>query len=176
MNTGIFVSIKNTCLEMKTIIYYGSTTGTCEALAGRIADALGGADVRNVTELDARATEYDLIVLGTSTWGIGDMQDDWFDGVNKLKGLNLSGKKIAVFGVGDADSYPDSFCGGMKGLYDAALQAGADVLPGVDAGEYGAVSSDAIVNGAFVGLALDETNAPDKTESRISSWVASLKQ
>jgi len=160
---------------MKSIIYYGSTTGTCEALASRIADALGGADVKNVTELSAEAQGYDLIVLGTSTWGIGDMQDDWFDGVNTLKGLNLAGKKIAIFGVGDAEGYPDSFCGGMKGVYDAAVETGAEVLPGVSASEYGGVTSDSIVDNMFVGLALDETNSPDKTDSRIAAWVSTLK-
>lgn len=61
---------------MKTVIYYGSTTGTCEDIANRIAAALGGADVKNASELGADAADYDLILLGTSTWGDGEVQDD----------------------------------------------------------------------------------------------------
>ncbi len=159
---------------MKTVIYYGSTTGTCEDIANRIADALGGADVKNASELGADAADYDLIILGTSTWGDGEVQDDWYDALNTLKGLSLSGKKVAIFGVGDSESYPDTFCGGMKALYDAACETGAEILPGVDASAYNYSASDSVVNGKFVGLALDETNEADKTDGRISSWVATL--
>ena len=72
---------------MKTVVYYGSTTGTCEDLANRISAALGGADVKNASELGAEAAGYDLIVLGTSTWGDGEVQDDWYGALDTLKGL-----------------------------------------------------------------------------------------
>lgn len=36
----------------KTVIIYGSTTGTCEGLASRIAAKLGVSDVVNVAQLD----------------------------------------------------------------------------------------------------------------------------
>ncbi|MBO4761299.1 MAG: flavodoxin FldA [Bacteroidales bacterium] len=160
---------------MKTIVYYGSTTGTCEDLANRISAALGGADVKNASELGGEAADYDLLVLGTSTWGDGEVQDDWFSALDTLKGLSLAGKKVAIFGVGDSESYPDTFCGGMKAIYDAAKEAGADVLPGVDASDYNYSSSAAVIDGKFVGLALDETNEPDKTDERIAAWVSKLK-
>ncbi len=160
---------------MKTIIYYGSTTGTCEDLANRLATALGGATVKNASEIGSEAADYDLILLGTSTWGDGDLQDDWYDAVETLKGLPLAGKKVAVFGVGDCESYPDTFCGGMKALYDAAKEAGADVIGSVDAAAYNYSDSASVVDGRFVGLALDETNEADKTDDRIAAWVASLQ-
>ncbi|MCR5243744.1 MAG: flavodoxin FldA [Bacteroidales bacterium] len=160
---------------MKTIVYYGSTTGTCEDLANRISAALGGADVRNASELGSEAADYDLLVLGTSTWGDGEVQDDWFSALDTLRGLSLAGKKVAIFGVGDSESYPDTFCGGMKAIYDAAKDTGADVLPGVDASDYNYSSSAAVIDGKFVGLALDETNEPDKTDDRIAAWVSKLK-
>ncbi len=160
---------------MNTIIYYGSTTGTCEDLANRLASALGGAEVKNASELGADAANYDLIILGTSTWGEGDLQDDWYDAVETLKGLQLAGKKVAVFGVGDCESYPDTFCGAMKALYDAAKEAGAEMVGSVDAADYNYSDSASVVDGRFVGLALDETNETDKTDDRIAAWVASLK-
>jgi len=159
---------------MSTVIYYGSTTGTCEDLANRIAAAIGGADVKNASEIGAEAADYDLILLGTSTWGDGELQDDWYDAVETLKGLPLSGKKVAVFGVGDSDGYPDTFCGGMKALYDAALEAGAELVGSVDASDYSYADSASVVDGKFVGLALDETNEADKTDDRIAAWVATL--
>lgn len=154
-------------------IFYGSTTGTCEDLANRIASAIGDCDVKNVTDFGS-ASDYDFLILGTSTWGMGDLQDDWYTEVDKLKSLPLQGKKVAVFGCGDSDSYCDSFCSAMKELYDAAVSAGAEVVGAVDASDYNFSESSAVVDGKFVGLALDEINEPEKTDDRINAWVKQI--
>ena len=83
----------------KTIIIYGSTTGTCEDLAQRIATRLGvdKSDVINVSELTPdKVSEYDNLILGTSTWGAGDLQDDWFDGLEILNKCKERVKNMAV--------------------------------------------------------------------------------
>lgn len=158
----------------KTIVVYGSTTGTCESIAQTIGDQLG-AEVINVSDLTAnQLAEADNIVLGTSTWGAGELQDDWYDGVNVVKSANLSGKRVALFGCGDSASYSDTFCGGMKELYDAAVAAGATVVGAVSTDGYTFDDSDAVVDGQFVGLALDDVNEDDKTSERISAWLPAL--
>lgn len=159
----------------KTVVVYGSSTGTCESVAQTIGEKLG-ADVINVTDLtEDIVKDNDNLVLGTSTWGSGEMQDDWYDGVKVLKNAGLQGKTVALFGVGDSESYSDTFCGGMKELYDACVEAGANVLPGVDASGYTYDDSDSVVDGKFVGLALDETNEDDKTPERIDAWIEQIK-
>ena len=35
-------------------------------------------------------------------------------------------------------------------------------------------ASDAVVDGHFVGLALDEVNESDKTDARIDAWAAAI--
>ncbi|WP_337745919.1 flavodoxin FldA [Hallella sp.] len=158
----------------KTIVVYGSTTGTCESIAQTLGDQLG-AEVINVSDLTAnQLAEADNIVLGTSTWGAGELQDDWYDGVNVVKSANLSGKRVALFGCGDSASYSDTFCGGMKELYDAAVAAGATVVGAVPTDGYTFDDSDAVVDGQFVGLALDDVNEDDKTSERISAWLLAL--
>ena len=158
----------------KTIVVYGSTTGTCESIAQTLGDQLG-AEVINVSDLTAnQLAEADNIVLGTSTWGAGELQDDWYDGVNVVKSANLSGKRVALFGCGDSASYSDTFCGGMKELYDAAVAAGATVVGAVPTDGYTFDGSDAVVDGQFVGLALDDVNEDDKTSERISAWLPAL--
>lgn len=159
----------------KTIVVYGSSTGTCEAIAQTIGEKLG-AEVINVTDLTKEEVEgADNLVLGTSTWGSGEMQDDWYDGVKVLKEAGLSGKKVAVFGCGDSASYSDSFCGGMKELYDAAEAAGATMVGNeVSTDGYTFDDSDAVVDGHFIGLALDDVNEDDQTESRIDAWIPTL--
>lgn len=85
--------------------FYGSTTGTTESVAGRIADVLGisSADVHDVSKLTAELVSgYEVLLLGTSTWGDGELQDDWYDGVKVLKGMDLSDKLVGLFGCGDS--------------------------------------------------------------------------
>ena len=102
----------------KTGIFYGSTTGTTESVARLIAEKLGVSpeNVHDVSKLDVALVEsYEALILGTSTWGDGELQDDWYDGIKVLKNANLSGKTIALFGCGDSESYSDTFCDGMGG-------------------------------------------------------------
>ena len=120
--------------------------------------------------------KYDVLILGTSTWGAGEMQDDWYDGVKVLKQAGLQGKAVAVFGCGDSESYSDTFCGGMAELYNAAKDAGATMMGEVATDGYNFDDSEAVVDGKFVGLALDEVNEDDKTDSRIEAWVEELKK
>lgn len=158
----------------KTIVVYGSSTGTCEAIAGKIAEKLG-VEAINVSDLTADViAENDNLLIGTSTWGVGELQDDWYDGVDTLKGADLSGKVVAVFGCGDSASYSDTFCGAMKELYDAAKAGGATVVGEVDIDGYTFDDSDAVVDNKFVGLALDDINEDDKTDGRIDAWLEQI--
>lgn len=158
----------------KTIVVYGSSTGTCEAIAKTIGSKLG-ADVIEVSELsDSVIADNDNLLLGTSTWGAGELQDDWYDGVETLKGADLGGKTVALFGCGDAESYSDTFCGAMAELYNA-VNGKAKVVGMVPTDGYTFDDSEAVVDGNFVGLALDDVNESDKTESRIDAWVECIK-
>ena len=164
----------------KTGIFYGSSTGTCEDLANQIADNLGVAasDVYSADKLSADLVkEYDLLILGTSTWGDGELQDDWYDGIKVLKSADLSFKSIALFGCGDSESYCDTFCDGMGILYEDLKDSGCSFIGNkVGTDGYSFSSSIAVVNGTFVGLALDEVNESDKTAERIDNWTAELKK
>ena len=154
----------------KTVVIFGSSTGTCEGIAEKIGAKLG-AEVVNVQDLNDDVLAADNLLLGTSTWGAGELQDDWYDGVDTIKGADLSGKTVAIFGCGDSASYSDTFCGAMKELYDAAKEAGANVIGEVSTDGYTFDDSDAIVDGKFVGLALDDINEDDKTDERIDAWL-----
>lgn len=158
-----------------TIVIYGSSTGTCQSIAQTIASKLDAQAVDVASVDEATIASYDNLILGTSTWGAGEMQDDWYDGVKTLKNAGLAGKTIALFGCGDSESYSDTFCGGMKELYDAVVVAGGNVLPGVSTEGYTFDESEAVEDGKFLGLVLDEINEDDKTEERINAWIESIK-
>ena len=156
-----------------TIVVYGSSTGTCEAIAEKIASKLG-VEAINVTDFNADVVNsHDNLILGTSSWGAGELQDDWYDGIEVLKGADLSGKTIAIFGCGDSESYADTFCGGMSELFKAV--EGANVVGAVSTEGYTFDDSEAVVDGKFVGLALDDVNEEDKPDERIDAWINDIK-
>lgn len=162
----------------KTGIFYGSTTGTTESVARLIADKLGiaPADVHEVTQLNtALAESYEALILGTSTWGDGELQDDWYDGLKVLQGANLSGKTVALFGCGDSESYSDTFCDAMGLLYEGLKDSGCAFVGAVDDSDYTYSASVAANDGKFVGLALDDVNESDRTDDRVSAWAAQLQ-
>lgn len=162
----------------KIAVFYGSTTGTTETVAGMVAEQLGvaSADVFDVSKLDADLVSgYDVLVLGTSTWGDGELQDDWYDGLQTLQQMDLSGKTVALFGCGDSESYSDTFCDGVGHLYDGLKGSGCTFVGAVDTSDYTYDSSFAEVDGKFVGLAIDEMNESDKTSARVEAWVQAVK-
>ena len=159
----------------KTVIVYGTSTGTCEELANKIGGKLGVDNIINVTDLDSSViADNDNLILGTSTWVAGEMQDDWYDGLKVIQNADLSGKTVALFSCGDSESYPDTFVGGMLEIYNAVKQAGANVIGAVATDGYTFDDSESVVDGKFVGLALDEVNEDSKTDERIDNWVAEI--
>lgn len=148
-------------------------------MANQIADKMGvsQSDVYSADKLTADLVkEYDLLIIGTSTWGDGELQDDWYDGVKVLKAADLSFKSVALFGCSDSESYCDTFCDGMGILYEDLKDSGCSFIGNkVSTDGYSYSSSIAVVDGAFVGLALDEVNESDKTAERIDAWTAELK-
>ena len=162
----------------KTGVFYGSTTGTTESVANLIAKKLGiaKADVHDVSKMSADvAGSYEALILGTSTWGDGELQDDWYDGIKVLKGMDLKDKIIALFGCGDSESYGDTFCDGMGILYEDLKTSGCRFIGAVSDADYTYSSSISVIDGNFVGLAIDEMNESDKTEERVTAWTDSLK-
>lgn len=163
----------------KTGVFYGSTTGTTESVARMIANKLGisSGDVYDVSKLTADvAGSYEALILGTSTWGDGELQDDWYDGIKVLKGMDLSGKTVALFGCGDSESYADTFCDGMGILFNDLKDSGCRFIGTVPATDYTYSSSVAVTDDeCFVGLAIDDINESDKTEERITAWTETLK-
>lgn len=164
---------------MKTIgIFYGSSNGTTESIAKQIAEKLGIDakaihDVGNASPADLAS--YEVLLLGSSTWGAGDLQDDWYDFLPKIKKLNLSDKTIALFGCGDSSAFSDTFCDALGTIYNDLNGSGARFIGAVDSDGYTFDDSTACIDGKFVGLVIDDMNEDDQTPARIDAWVEALK-
>ncbi|QDU59203.1 Flavodoxin-1 [Planctomycetes bacterium Pan216] len=165
---------------MKTAIVYGSTTGNTETSASLIADEFGrdDCDVLDVGTIEpAKFVEYDFIIVGVPTWNIGEMQDDWAGMLEKLEGIDLSGKRLAIFGLGDCVGYPDTFVDAMGELWAAFQPLYIDLVGIWSIEEYEFEASKGLYDEEhFVGLVLDEDQEPELSAERIERWVAQLKE
>lgn len=117
----------------KAVVIFGSTTGTTEMAAKWVKEALLEADVKtdilNAADIQAApAAQYDLIVFGSSTWGEGDIQEDFIGVYDGLTVEMLKDKKVAVFGCGDSDMFPDNFCQAVDKIVEKAKECEADIL------------------------------------------------
>lgn len=158
-------------------IFYASLTGTTADVAKRIAGELGlsADDIHNVADTAPdKLGDYDEIILGTSTWGDGEMESDWYDFLDGAQALSLRGKKMAVFGCGD-ENMTRTFCNGLGELYRRMLPTGVTPVGEFNADGYEFEHSDAFIDDKFVGLLLDEVNKPELTDARIKEWVALIR-
>lgn len=158
---------------MKTAIFFGSTTGTTEMVAGKVGELLG-AEVLSATEID-RVEEFDFAIFATSTWGMGDLQDDWYEALEKLKTKNLSGKKVGFIGVGDQAGFGDTFVDGIGTIYEEIKDMGITLVGKTSTDGYTFSGSKAVVDDEFVGLVIDENNQSELTDERVKAWVEMVK-
>lgn len=156
----------------KITIIYGSTTGNTEAVAQTLANALEATCV-NIGSASAADFDADLLVLGSSTWGAGDLQDDWESGIALLDSVDLTGRKVALFGTGDQDSFSDTFVDAIATLRDKVVERGGVIVGQTPVEGYSFSASRAVEGDTFCGLALDDND--DTRDQRITSWIQMLK-
>ena len=159
-------------------IIYGSTTGNTRDVCQKLVKAFGDeAELQDVAEVEeSTVASYRFLIFATSTWGAGDLQDDWEVFFPKLDSLDLSGKKVAVMGLGDQQNYPDTFVDCVAALVDKAKERGAQIVGATSTEGYEYTSSDAEREGKFLGLIIDEDNQANQTDHRIKHWTEQLKK
>lgn len=154
-------------------IYYGSATGTTAGIARRIGNLLGvaDADIHDVaTTSPDTVGDYEVLVLGSSTWGSGELEDDWYDFLAGLEAIDLGGKAIAIFGCGD-ETMTDTFCDAVGTLYEKLKNSGARFVGEYPATDYTFGHSKAADGATMRGLLIDEVNRPDITDKRLAGWT-----
>lgn len=164
---------------MKKIgIFYGSTTGTTKEIAKKIAHDLdvNPEDIHNVASTAPSAVgDYDVLIIGASTWGDGDLQEDMATFLDGLQALDLREKEVAIFGCGD-DTMAQTFCNSVGEIYHRLHDAHPMFIAPFNNDGYSYSHSDSDVRGMIVGLCIDEVNHADETDARIKSWCDEIKK
>ena len=166
-------------------VFFGTTSGSTRKVAKmikkRFDDAVMAAPL-NINRTDAEVfASYPLLLLGTSTVGEGqlpgasaDSEASWEEAMAKLAGVDLSGKTVALFGLGDQSRYPERFASGLRDLYEFVISKGAAVVGQWPTEGYEFEQSRAVVDGQFVGLVLDLSNQSQLTEARLDAWLKQI--
>ncbi|MCM1075733.1 MAG: flavodoxin [Bacteroides sp.] len=164
---------------MKKIgIFYGSTTGTTLEVAQEIASQINVApqDIHDVADTAPSAVgDYDVLIIGASTWGAGDLQDDMANFIDGIQSMDLEGKEVAIFGCGD-DSMADTFCNSVGEIYHRLHDTHATFIAPFNNDGYSYKHSESDVHGMIVGLCIDNVNHAGDTKKRVEEWCKAVKE
>lgn len=160
-------------------IFYGSDSGSTAEIAFKIANELSRKGFRteiiDISEAHGDIFDrFDHIILGSSTMGMGVLQEDWEFMLGQLAEADFSGKKVALFGTGDQVTYPDTFVDGLGVLFEKVSGSGAHVVGRWSTDGYKFRESQGVMDREFVGLAIDEDTQPLHSNARIRAWVDQL--
>jgi flavodoxin I len=167
---------------MSVGLYYSTSTGNTETVAGYIAEKTGIEDWKDIADADeAEVLGHEAIIVGAPTWHTGSdtersgtSWDEWL--YQTLPNMDFIDKKVAIFGVGDSGGYADNFCDATGELYDCFTARGAKIYgmtPEQDGIEYEETKS--VRDGKFVGKTFDEDGYSDESEQRADDWINQLK-
>ncbi|GMG86994.1 flavodoxin FldB [Biformimicrobium ophioploci] len=156
-------------------LFYGSSTCYTEMAAEKIRQQIGEnwIDLHNVAEDPVTEMEaYDFLILGIPTWDYGELQEDWDAVWDQLPELELAGKKVALYGLGDQEGYPEWFQDALGYLHAQVVALGVEPVGYWPREGYRFTGSKALTKDEtrFVGLPLDDENEFDLTDERIAAW------
>jgi flavodoxin I len=162
----------------KARIFYGSSTGNTQRIASLIKEELGDL-IESVTDIEEASADdvasAQALILGVSTWEDGQLQEHWNDFFPELDRMDLSGKTVALFGLGDSYGYSGEFVNALGTLYRKVVERGATVVGAWPTDGYDFEESSAVVDGQFVGLVIDEDNEADLSDDRVARWADTIR-
>lgn len=164
---------------MKMGLFYGSSTCYTEMAAEKICDILGSelVTLHNLkNDPPELMQDYDVLILGIPTWDFGELQEDWEAAWPRLDDLNLQGKIVALYGLGDQAGYSEWFLDALGMLHKKLACKGVSFIGYWPVSGYNFTSRKPLINDGslFCGLALDETNQYELSDARIMQWCEQL--
>jgi len=166
---------------MKIGLFYGSTTCYTEIAAEKIQEnlTLFPVELHNIKDIALNViNNFDIIILGISTWDYGELQEDWEAKWEDISTVDLNNKVVALYGMGDQIGYTDWFQDALGMLHEQVQAGGAYSIgfwpnEGYEFNQSKALTED---KSQFVGLSLDEDNQYDLSDERIQLWCKNVEK
>ncbi len=168
---------------MKKIgLFYSFATDKTKRCANKIEESFNSKKFEvvaidvNETLTEEQFLEFDNIIVGVATWFDGELPFYWDEFVPALEDMDLSKKRIAIFGLGDQVTASENFADAMGILGDLFEERGAKLIGHTATDGYIFEGSEAVRDNKFIGLALDLDNQNKLTNERIEAWVKQLEK
>jgi flavodoxin I len=161
-------------------LFYGTNSDNSKIVAEMIQEAFAHYTPIPVELFDIGTTGvekmqvYENLIIGCPTWYIGQLQEDWSSSFPEIELLDLHGKRVALYGLGDQYGYPDTFVDAIGILGRQLEAAGAELVGFTTTEGFEFDYSEGLEDGVFLGLALDEDNQSELTPDRVNNWVHQL--
>jgi flavodoxin I len=183
MNNINFAVLNNLKKMKKIVLLYWGKGGNVERVAKKVHSMFDPEliELYDVASFDVDTIEsYDLVILGGSTigadhWTEASADNVWASFFRELEQHDLTGKSMALFGLGDQVLYPDHFVDDLGTLKDEAEIVHANVIGRWPITGYSFTNSEGAEDGMFYGLAIDEDNQAELTDERIKEWTDFIK-
>lgn len=167
----------------KIAIFFGPVGGAVNKVADKIKDAIGEDKVEMVDVKDASVADlekFDKIIFGVSTvgkdtWDSDYSSNDWGKFLSEICKADYAAKTVAIFGLGDHVTYAHGFVDHIGLLGKELIKNGASLVGKVSADSYEFDESEAVIDGMFMGLPVDEDFESERTDERIAGWIKLLK-
>jgi len=163
----------------KTAIIYSFNTKKTAKIADQHRAAIDDEAVELVNAEDIEPDTfmaYEQMILGAPTWFDGELPNYWDEFVPAIEDMDLSGKIIAIYGLGDQKNYAENFQDAIGILAEVLEEQGATIIGHTSTDGYEFERSRGVRDGKFLGLAIDYENQGSKNKTRISNWVKQLKK
>ncbi len=170
---------------MKKIgLFYGPLGGSTEKVAKKVAAALGNENVDLIPARNAKAADiekyenviYGLSTIGKETWESDKSANDWDVFLPEVEKVDYSNKAVAMFGLGDQITYDLHFVDSLGILANRIMPKGAKIIGRVETEGYDFRESQAVIDGKFIGLPVNEDFEPELTDERVNNWVEKIKK
>ena len=167
--------------QCKIAIVWGSTTGSTHEVADKLHQTLGQqvSICCNVKDISVeQMLKYDVVLIGASTWNCGEIQYDWPSRLQEMASTDWSAIHFGLFGCGDAFSYESTFADALGIIWETLAPQGARLIGKWPTTGYDFENSKALCDGGqmFLGLPIDNDNAADQTDDRVSRWAKQIKR
>jgi flavodoxin I len=161
-------------------IFYAPKGGSTEKVAQKVHKHLPGTELFSVPEAGVNEMmQFDHLIMGIATIG----KETWDQKIKKsgwdlvlphIDEADFSGKKVAIFGLGDSVTYDLQFVDAIGILGRKLRDKGAELIGFVPTKDYSFRESEAVEGDMFMGLPIDEDFEEEKTDERIASWIEEI--
>ncbi|PVX50848.1 flavodoxin I [Balneicella halophila] len=169
---------------MKKIgLYYNFDTVKTKRVANKIKEAFENSGEYEIVAVDVdeklteeQFMEYDYMLLGAATWMDGELPYYWDEFVPAMEDLDMNGKHIAIFGLGDQKNGTENFQDAIGLLGYLLEDRGAKLYGFTNTEGYEFEESYGVRDDKFMGLSIDIENQAALTDERIEAWVKQLQE